>query len=61
AGALCLEPPQRLIHSLVGGVLEPDRAAATRAAGIADLRPEARFARVLARVAALPEAAEGQR
>ena len=50
ARALCLGPAQRLVHSLVGGLLEPDRAAATRAAGLADLRPEARFARLLERV-----------
>ncbi len=52
ARALGLGPAQRLIHSLVGGLLEPDRAAATRAAGLADLRPETRFARLLERVTA---------
>ncbi|WP_019008408.1 non-ribosomal peptide synthetase [Deinococcus aquatilis] len=60
ARALCLGPAQRLVHSLVGGLLEPDRAAATRAAGLADLRPEARFARLLERVTALPDGQAGQ-
>ncbi|MFB9994576.1 amino acid adenylation domain-containing protein [Deinococcus oregonensis] len=60
ARALGFGPAQRLIHSLVGGLLEPDRAAATRAAGIADLRPEARFARLLERVTAVSTPEEGR-
>jgi epothilone synthetase B len=55
ARALCLGPAQRVVHSLVGGLLEADRVAATRAASIADLRPEARFARLLQRVRAVAE------
>ncbi|UQN09206.1 amino acid adenylation domain-containing protein [Deinococcus sp. QL22] len=59
ARALCLGAAQRPIHSLVGGLLEPDRMAATRAASIADLRPEARFARLLHRVTAASGPEEG--
>ncbi|ULH14294.1 nitroreductase family protein (plasmid) [Deinococcus sp. KNUC1210] len=55
APTLRLTRTQRLLHSLVGGRLEADSAGATRAAGISDLRPAVRLARLQERIAQLPD------
>ena len=54
--AFGLGPAHLIVHSLVGGLLEPDRTHSASSAGIADLRPARRLERLLERVHALSDA-----